>query len=287
MLRCPTRRVRQLNKAISERKDLSMTDALTLKELLSFAHQLADAAASVSLPLFRNLSSFENKIERGFDPVTEADRNAEAAIRGLIETHYPSHGIHGEEFGVKHGNEWQWVLDPIDGTRAFISGMPTWGTLIAMNNGKIVPLGIMDQPFSGERYFATVGEGAFLRYDGQDTKLTCRACDRLDKAILATTAPSLFDGTAQEGVWQRLSGAVQLTRYGGDCYNYALLAGGHVDLVVEQVLQPYDIQALIPIVEEAGGVITDWQGGNVMHGGQVIAAGDEALHQAALDILNG
>ncbi|MBL71157.1 MAG: histidinol-phosphatase [Rhodobiaceae bacterium] len=264
-----------------------MTDAPTLKELLSFAHQLADAAARVSLPLFRNLPSVENKIELGFDPVTEADRNAEAAIRGLIETHYPAHGIHGEEFGVKHGNEWQWVLDPIDGTRAFISGMPTWGTLIAMNNGKIVPLGIMDQPFSGERYFATAGDGAFLRHDGQDTKITCRACDRLDKAILATTTPQLFVGTDEEAVWQRLSDAVQLTRYGGDCYNYALLASGHIDLVVEQVLQPYDIQALIPIVEEAGGIITDWQGGNVMQGGQIIATGDKAVHQAALDILNG
>ncbi|CAI8217088.1 MAG: Histidinol-phosphatase [Alphaproteobacteria bacterium] len=264
-----------------------MTDTPTPKELLSFAHQLADAAARVSLPLFRNVPKIDNKITRGFDPVTEADRNAEAAIRGLIETHYPTHGICGEEFGVKKGEKWQWVLDPIDGTRAFISGIPTWGTLIALNDGKTVSLGIMDQPFTGERYFATAGNGAFLRHDGRDTKLTCRACDALDKAILATTSPTQFVGTAQEAVWDNLSSTVQLTRYGGDCYNYALLAGGHIDLVVEQVLQPYDIQALIPIVEEAGGIITDWQGGNVMQGGQVIAAGDKAAHQAAMDILNG
>ena len=268
-------------------KDLFMTDMPTPKELLSFAHQLADAASRVSLPLFRNLPLVENKNARGFDPVTEADRNAEAAIRGLIETHYPAHGILGEEFGTKQGKDWQWVLDPIDGTRAFISGMPTWGTLIGLNNGKTVPLGIMDQPFTGERYFATVGDGAFLRHDGQDTKIICRACEGLDTAILATTTPQLFVGTDEEAVWHKLSAAVQLTRYGGDCYNYALLASGHIDLVVEQVLQPYDIQALIPIVEEAGGIITDWQGGNIMQGGQVIAAGDKGVHRAALDILNG
>lgn len=264
-----------------------MTDTPTPKELLSFAHQLADAAARVSLPLFRNVPKIDNKITRGFDPVTEADRNAEAAMRGLIETHYSTHGICGEEFGVKKGEKWQWVLDPIDGTRAFISGIPTWGTLIALNDGKTVPLGIMDQPFTGERYFATAGDGTFLRHEGHDIKLACRACDALDKAILATTSPTQFVGTAQEAVWDNLSSTVQLTRYGGDCYNYALLAGGHIDLVVEQVLQPYDIQALIPIVEEAGGIITDWQGGNVMQGGQVIAAGDKAAHQAAMDILNG
>lgn len=264
-----------------------MTDTPTPKELLSFAHQLADAAARVTLPLFRNGAKVDNKMDGGFDPVTEADRNAEAAIRGLIETHYPTHGICGEEFGIKNGDEWQWVLDPIDGTRAFISGLPTWGTLIALNDSKTMTLGIMDQPFTGERYFAAVGEGAFLRHNGRDIKLACRACQALDKTILATTSPTQFVGTAQEAVWHKLSNTVQLTRYGGDCYSYALLAGGHIDLVVEQVLQPYDIQALIPIVEEAGGIITDWQGGNVMAGGQVIAAGDKAVHQAAMAILNG
>jgi histidinol phosphatase-like enzyme (inositol monophosphatase family) len=264
-----------------------MTDAPTPKELLSFAHQLADAAARVTLPLFRNVPNVDNKMDGGFDPVTEADRNAEAAIRGLIETHYPAHGICGEEFGIKQGDDWQWVLDPIDGTRAFIAGIPSWGTLIALNNGDAMKLGIMDQPFTGERYFAAAGEGAFLRHDGQDTKLKCRACDGLDSAILMTTSPTQFVGTAQETVWHILSETAQLTRYGGDCYNYALLAGGHIDLVVEQVLQPYDIQALIPIVEEAGGIITDWQGGTAMHGGQVIAAGDKAVHQAVMDILNG
>lgn len=264
-----------------------MTDTPDFKTLLAFAHDLADAAARVTLPLFRNLPDIDNKATDGFDPVTQADRNAEAAIRNLLETHYPSHAICGEEFGTKDGDDFEWVLDPIDGTRAFISGIPTWGTLIAANDKSKVRLGIMDQPFTGERYFAAGGLGAFLRFDGADKKLSCRACNTLDEAILATTSPQLFDKTPQQDVWNTLSDAVQLTRYGGDCYNYALLAGGHIDLVVEQVLQPYDIQALIPIVEEAGGIVTDWQGGDAMKGGQIIAAGDARLHKAAMDILNG
>lgn len=264
-----------------------MTHAGDLKELLGFAHQLADAAAEVTLPLFRNLPKVDNKLAAGFDPVTKADRDAESAIRALIETHYPPHAILGEEHGEKSGGPQQWVLDPIDGTRAFISGIPTWGTLIAMNEGDTVTLGMMDQPFTGERYYASHGNGAFLRHDNGVSPITTRPCASLETAILATTTPQLFDKTAQAPVWQTLSETVQLTRYGGDCYNYALLAAGHIDLVVEQLLQPYDIQALIPIVEEAGGIVTDWQGGNAMHGGQVIAAGDKAVHQAAMQILNG
>lgn len=258
-----------------------------LKELLAFSHQLADAAAAVTVPLFRNLENIDNKMSGAFDPVTEADRNAEAAIRALIDANYPSHAILGEEHGEKKGGPEQWVLDPIDGTRAFISGIPTWGTLIAMNDGNTVRLGMMDQPFTDERYYAGAGHGAYVRHAGQVEKISTRACRDLASATLATTTPDLFIGTPQQAVWQKLSGTVQLTRYGGDCYNYALLAGGHIDLVVEQSLQPYDIQALIPIVEEAGGLITDWQGGHAMQGGQVIAAGDRAVHAAAMEILNG
>ena len=258
-----------------------------LKDLLAFSHRLADAAGAVSLPLFRNLDAVDNKLSADFDPVTEADRNAEAAIRALIDTHYPDHAILGEEHGEKSGGPEQWVLDPIDGTRAFISGIPTWGTLIAMNDGTAVRLGMMDQPFTSERYYAASGQGAYLRHADSVQPISTRPCDDLQTATLATTTPQLFTDTPQEAVWHDLSARVQLTRYGGDCYNYALLASGHIDLVVEQILQPYDIQALIPIVEEAGGIITDWQGGNAMHGGQIIAAGDAAVHKAAMEILNG
>lgn len=264
----------------------NMAERDDLKNLLAFAHQLADAAAAVTLPLFRNLPEIDNKLSGGFDPVTIADREAETAIRDLIDSHYPAHAILGEEHGEKSGGPEQWVLDPIDGTRAFISGIPSWGTLIAMNEGDKVTIGMMDQPFTKERYYASHAHGAYLRHGDNIIALTTRACASLDQAILATTTPVLFDNTPQEAVWQKLSHAVQLTRYGGDCYNYALLAAGHIDLVVEQSLQPYDIQALIPIVEEAGGVITDWQGNSAMQGGQVIAAGDKAMHAAAMEILS-
>ncbi len=263
-----------------------MAEQEQLKHLLAFAHQLADAAAAVTLPLFRNLPDVTNKLSDGFDPVTAADRDAEAAIRALIDTHYPQHAILGEEHGEKAGGPNQWVLDPIDGTRAFISGIPSWGTLIAMNDGAAVTLGMMDQPFTKERYYASHGHGAYLRHDNAVTQISTRACASLDDAVLATTTPVLFDNTPQEAVWKRLAETVKLTRYGGDCYNYALLAAGHIDLVVEQTLQPYDIQALIPIVEEAGGILTDWQGNSAMHGGQAIAAGDKAVHEAAMEILN-
>lgn len=258
-----------------------MTDIPTPKELLSFAHQLADAAARVSLPLFRNLPHVDNKISRGFDPVTEADRNAEAAIRGLIETHYPAHGIHGEEFGVKQGHEWQWVLDPIDGTRAFISGVPTWGALIALNEKGVPKVGMMDQPFTGERYYAVNGGGAFLRHHQDLYKLSTRACPTLSQAIITSTSVDHLAGAALSK-WHKIAAEAKLARYGGDCYGYAMVAAGHIDAVIESGLQAYDIQALIPIVEEAGGIVSNWQGGDVANGGDVLACGDRALHAEIL-----
>jgi len=268
-----------------------MTDAPELKELLAFAHQLADAAARATLPLFRNIAEIDNKLAEGFDPVTAADRDGETAIRALIEAHYPSHAITGEEFDNKSGDaagtEFEWVLDPIDGTRAFISGMPTWGTLIGLNQNDRPVLGIMDQPFTGERYFATAGQGAFLWHGTGAVEIKTRACGDIKDAVLATTTPELFVGTPAEPKWHKLAAAAKLTRYGGDCYNYALVALGQIDAVVEQGLKDVDIQALVPIVEEAGGIITDWQGGPAHKGGTAIACGDRAVHAQLMDMLNG
>ena len=270
-----------------------MSDVLTPTELLAFAHQLADAAARATLPLFRNLSHVDNKLQDGFDPVTEADRAAEQAMRRLIEAHYPDHGISGEEFAdkppeddqAKNGDSWQWVLDPIDGTRAFMCGMPSWGTLIGLNCNDAPVLGMMDQPFTGERYFA--GDGAaWLRHGGTEQPLAVRACANLAGAVLATTTPDLFTGTPAEANWQAVAAAAKLTRYGGDCYNYALVALGQLDAVVEQSLKNVDIQPLVPIVEAAGGIITDWQGGPAHHGGTAVACGDRALHAELLEMLN-
>ena len=265
-----------------------------LADYLAFAHQLADAAAAQSLPLFRNLPQVENKLTGGgFDPVTQADRAAEAAMRAQIEIYYPNHGILGEEFAEKprRGNEkMQWVLDPIDGTRAFITGLPTWGTLIALNDGAAVQIGLMHQPFIGEAFYACAGGTAQWRRGGSgsggEKRLKTRACKNLGDAVLATTSPAYFENSPQAKIWQRLAAQARLTRYGGDCYNYALLADGQLDIVVEQGLRAFDIQALIPIIECAGGIVTDWQGKSAINGGQIVACGDPARHAELLDRLN-
>lgn len=263
-----------------------MSDTTDFDELLTFAAHLADAAARVTLPLFRNLPHIDNKEADGFDPVTEADRGAEAAMREMITTHYPSHAITGEEFDDEAGDDFEWVLDPIDGTRAFISGIPTWGTLIGLNYQGTPVLGMMDQPFTGERFFGARGQGSLLRRCGNDAQIKARRCESLDDAVLASTTPELFTDTPGEAKWQMITNAVKLTRYGGDCYNYALLAMGQLDIVMEQGLKDVDIQPLIALIEEAGGIVTDWQGGTAQHGGTALACGDHELHAHLLDRLN-
>ena len=257
-----------------------------LHALMAFAHRLADAAAEETLPLFRATLDIENKLDAGaFDPVTRADRNAEISIRKLIEAEYPDHAILGEEFGEKSGNEFCWVLDPIDGTRSFIAGMPCWGTLIALSQNGAPVLGVMDQPYVGERFCAIRGGPAENIRAGKSTKIETRACPSLNMATVATTAPELFTTPGSAQAWSEISRTAQLVRYGGDWYKYALLAAGFIDVVIEEGLQPYDIQALIPVVEQAGGVITDWQGGPAHAGGQALACGDPNLHAGLLALL--
>lgn len=270
---------------------------MTLSAFLDFAHELADAAATATLPHFRTRIAIEDKTvgasPTDFDPVTKADRNAEKAIRALIEARHPTHAILGEEFGEKAGKDLQWVLDPIDGTRSFISGMPLWGTLIALTDisgagarkNAHVRLGLMDQPFIGERYFATRGDGAWIRHGGTRTQLHTRPCPTLENAAIATTSPLLFDAKAA-AKWQDIAARAKLVRYGGDCYCYAQLAAGHIDAVIEPDLQPYDIQALIVLIEEAGGIITNWDGSDAAEGGSVIACGDPQLHTILRDLLS-
>lgn len=253
-----------------------------LSSLLSFAHELADAAASKTVPLFRSGTSVENKLDSGFDPVTLADREAELVMRKLIETNYPDHAIIGEEFGVKQGGSLhalQWVLDPIDGTRAFITGMPSWGTLIALNDGGQVVLGILDQPFTGERFSASRSGETILQHKTTKRVLKTRKCDSLPEAVLATTSHAFFINAPGEQAFADIVKTAKMTRYGGDCYNYAMVAAGQIDAVIEQGLKAYDIQALIPIVEGAGGIVTNWKGEDAAQGGQVIASGDPTLHE--------
>ncbi len=263
---------------------------MTLVAIETFFETLAAASAEVILPFFRsNMIVTDKQHGQGFDPVTEADRAAEAVIRNKIKQAFPDHGILGEEFGEERIDaEYVWVIDPIDGTRAFVCGLPLWGTLIGLMKDKHPVYGIMHQPYTGE-LFCGDGKKAYLKRMTTSKRvakpLNVRPCERLAEAYLMTTSPALF--TEQEiGKYQTVEAATKLTRYGADCYAYMMLASGQIDLVVEAGLNPYDILPLIPIIEGAGGIITDWQGNKLVGGGAIIAAGDRRLHAAALDILS-
>ena len=256
-----------------------------IDELESFLHALCDAAAIETLKTFRQPMAVDNKETDGFDPVTIADKAAERAIRKLIKQRFPEHGILGEEYGEENsGAQFCWIIDPIDGTRSFISGLPLWGTLIGLyRDGK--PLaGIMHQPFTGERYLSD-GDDSVLVHHDKRTKITTSKTDALENAIMLTTSPKIF--TADElPAFEKIERAVKLSRYGTDCYAYAMVASGQVDLVVESQLFIYDIAALIPIVENSGGRMTNWQGGSAAQGGQILASANEELHKKAIEILN-
>ena len=255
-----------------------MTD---LTVLTAFLDRLATAAAEVIMPHFRAGTAVANKEVDRFDPVTVADRAAEQAMRHLINRHYPAHGIIGEEFGAENADaEFVWVLDPIDGTRSFITGLPVWGTLIGLKRAGEPVLGMMAQPFTGER-FAGDGTRAWYTGPGGARPLVTRACATLDAASLFTTTPALFEG-ADRAAYDAVEAAARLARYGCDCYAYCMVAAGNADVVVEAGLQPYDIAALIPIVKGAGGNLTNWQGGTAVGGGNVVASGDRRLHDTVL-----
>ena len=249
------------------------------------AHALANRAGAVILPHFRSLTAVDDKGGKSFDPVTEADRNAEAAIRQAIGETYPAHGIVGEEFGAERADaEYCWIIDPIDGTRAFIMGQPLWGTLIGLTASGAPLIGVLDQPYTKERFWSGQTQSFFAK-DGEMRSINVRACAALEDATLASTSPDMFEGE-DLAHFEALSGQVKLRRFGGDCYNYGLLAMGQIDLVVEAGLMPFDILPLVPIVERAGGVVSTWDGGDPRYGGRIIAAGDKALHKRALEILS-
>jgi histidinol phosphatase-like enzyme (inositol monophosphatase family) len=250
------------------------------------AEDLADVAAARSLPLFRSsgLAVEDKGGAARFDPVTEADREAERAMRALLAERRPDDGILGEEFGPLEGRSGlTWVLDPIDGTRAFMSGATTWGTLIGLDAGDGPILGLVDQPYIRERFMGGLGRAEMVR-DGLSRPLAVRACPTLADAILYSTFPEV--GTAAERAgFEAVRDRVRLTRYGFDCYAYALVALGQVDLVIEAGLKAYDVQGPAAVVQAAGGRFTDWRGGPAHRGGRVIAAGDPRVHAAALEIL--
>lgn len=257
---------------------------MTHDGLLPLAHRLADAAGHAIRPHFRTALVADDKNAGGaFDPVTVADRGGEAAMRALLDAERPLDAILGEEFGAKAGGPYRWVLDPVDGTRAFVCGLLSWGTLIGLEHDGVPVLGLCDQPVTGERWWATAA-GARGRWGGAEHTLHTRGTTALGDAILCCTTPAMFQG-AEQAAFARVAGQARLVRYGTDCIAYALLAAGLVDLVIESSLQPYDIVAHIPLVQAAGGVVTTWSGDSARHGGAVVAAATPALHQAALDAL--
>ncbi len=259
---------------------------MALIDFTQFVHELATLSGQAILPFFRTAIAADDKSRGGaFDPVTEADRAGEATMRQLIKRTFPTHGIVGEEFGTEREDaEYVWVLDPIDGTRAFIAGLPTWGTLIGLNRGGVPVFGMMHQPFTGERFFGDT-RGASFRGPGGERRLRVRPCPSLKDAVMATTSPRLFTGETLRA-YDRVESVARLARYGCDCYAYCMLAAGHIDLVVESGLKPYDIVALIPIIEGAGGIVTAWDGGPAANGGSIVAAGDRRVHAAAVELLS-
>jgi len=256
-------------------------------DLWQTAPVLADAARAAILPHFRSAGlETESKGAVGFDPVTVADRAAERAMRDLLAVHRPQDGILGEEYGPQPGQSGlTWVLDPIDGTRGFMSGTPTWGVLIAVADDSGARLGLIDQPFTGERFEGGLGRAAWRSPHGAGT-LAARAHRGLDQATLFTTFPEI-GSAAERAAFARVAQDVRLVRYGMDCYAYALLAAGQIDLVIEAGLHVYDVMAPIAVIEAAGGIVTNWQGGPAHEGGQVLAAANAEVHAAALARLNG
>ena len=269
---------------------------MTIVDFEPFVAELAAVAGEAILPFFRTALHAQDKGGPGtgrsqFDPVTEADRAAETAMRRLIQATFPAHGIVGEEFGDHQADaEYVWVLDPIDGTKSFISGLPTWGTLVALEHRGVPVYGMMHQPFTREKFFGDNARATWSGRNGHGTEivhhLRARSCAALADATVMTTSPALMDD-AERARFERVAAQARLVRYGGDCYSYCMVAAGHVDLVIESGLQPYDIAALIPIIKGAGGVVTTWTGEDAERGGAVVAAGDPRVHEAALKLLAG
>lgn len=260
-------------------------DATTRADLIRVAHLLADAARPETLRLFRSPDlSADDKGATGFDPVTAADRAAEEAMRAVLARERPDDAILGEEFGTTPGTTGlTWVLDPIDGTRGYISGTPTWGVLIAVSDAQGPLFGLIDQPYIGERFAGGFGVAEVAGPHGNQA-LHVRAGSDLTNATLLTTFPEV-GSDLERRAFRAVADQVRLTRYGMDCYGYALLAVGQVDLVIEAGLNAYDIQAPIAVITAAGGIVTDWQGGPAHEGGRVIAAANPQLHAQALALL--
>lgn len=284
------------SKALARKDELDSPQTMNEQEntdldgLLIFAHRLADKSAEAIMPYFRAGGTVEDKSKGAeFDPVTAADKAAEQVIRELVAAEFPEHSVLGEEFGMLTGTAGEdgccWIVDPIDGTRSFITGYPLWGTLIGLSRRAEQLLGLMNQPFTGERFWASAN-GAWSRGPSGEKRLSARKGLALSQATLLSTGPEYFATAEDLERFEALTARVNMRRYGGDCYCYCMLAAGHADLVVESGLNAYDIAPLIPIIEHAGGIVTTWDGGSAALGGRILAAASRKLHETAMDILN-
>lgn len=264
-----------------------LPDGLAVDAVRDVLLKAADAAAEKTLAGFRTPLAVDNKWTEGFDPVTSADRDAETAIRAVIAEHFPEHGIIGEEWDAKDtSGDYGWIVDPIDGTRAFISGVPVWGTLIGlMYRGRAVA-GLMAQPFTDELWLGLPG-GSSYHHHGQVRVLSTSTVTDLKRAKISATSPDIFELAGTTDAFTRLRQATLQCRWGLDCYAYALLAAGHLEIVAESALKNVDIAPLIPIIESAGGIVTTWDGAPAEMGGSCIAAANRQLHEAALHVLRG
>lgn len=244
---------------------------------------LVRTASRLALAWYRQRFDIANKLEHGYDPVTIADRTVEDHLRAALAQRFPDHEVLGEEAGLTGSGRWRWIIDPIDGTRAFVSGNPLWGTLLGLQHDGRPVAGWLHQPTLDETWVAAAGTALHRSPDG-DRPLRVRATTRLGEATVLCTTPEMFDGPDADA-FGRVAGAARLTRYGGDCINYGLVALGQADVVVDNGLAPYDIVPLIPVVEAAGGVVTDRSGRPATDGGFVVASATPELHGAVLELL--
>ena len=258
-----------------------------ISEYLRFAESLVRQVGKELLSRFRtDLTVDDKSLGHGFDPVTDVDKKVERVMRDAIARQYPAHGIVGEEYGDRAGNGLTWIIDPIDGTRAFMTGMLHWGTLLGLSEGTRPIIGTMYQPFADELFWGNSTEAGY-RHGKEQTTLHTRRCRELADAVMGTTGPEFYRRKEELEGLGRLRDQVLFTRFGGDCYVFAMVAMGQLDIGLEASLKPCDIQPMIPIIEGAGGVVTTWEGGDANQGGRVVAAGDPELHAEAVEVLRG
>lgn len=263
-------------------------DALQLADFTRFALRLAQEAANEILPQFRVSLVVENKGGKDFDPVTNADRSAEARMRRLIEQTFPDHGITGEEYGCRQARSgYTWILDPIDGTKSFIIGFPSWSTLIGLSFEGEPVLGLMSQPYVGETFLGDRVNGSYLLRDGNRVKLRASSIEELAKATAGTIGPERYKSAKQINGLKRLTSSCRMLRHGGDAYFYCLLAAGMLDIAIDADLESYDISPLIPIIEGAGGIVGTWSSNSASQGGNIIAAATRRLFDDAISALSG